>query len=94
MTPPQKKVETVVRLLRRAAGSGAKAPLLAARPITICHLDEIIPLLNTLYMAQSRRAPQVRRNYCDFVTYLLPCLLLACHGVLRSLSFLCTCETS
>jgi len=39
--PPKTTVETLVRLLWRAAGSGAKALPLAARPITICPLDVI-----------------------------------------------------
>jgi len=41
-------LETLVRLLWRAAGSRAKAHPLAARPITFCPLDEVLPLTNTL----------------------------------------------
>jgi len=49
-----------VRLLWRAAGSGAKAPTLGAHPITICPLDEVLPLINTLSLSQ---CPLIARVY-------------------------------
>ena len=46
-------MENLVRPLWRAAGSGAEAPPLATRPITICPLNEVLPLINTLSLSQS-----------------------------------------
>jgi len=55
---PQKKMETLVRLLWRAAGSGAKATQLAARPITIYPPAEVLPLINTLYATTVKPSPR------------------------------------